>query len=90
MEPFEASAEQTDNAEARIIVFSICIGLPFKPTDEQTAQALAMLCRVVKEGMKLDIVSAQCLTMTKEQARKAFETAEVEDATQESQRSTKQ
>jgi hypothetical protein len=90
MNPLEASDKQAEDPEARIIVFSVCVGLPFKPTDEQTAQALAMLCRVVKEGMKLDVISAQCITMTREQAQKNFETAELDEATEESQKATKQ
>jgi len=72
--------------EKRIVIFTICCEVPFIPTDEQNTMALAMICRVVSEGMKLDILSASIVSMTEEQARKNAEKlkeTEVEEAVEE-------
>jgi hypothetical protein len=76
--------------EARIVTFTICVAIPFKPEEEQVQKELAQIVRVAVEGMKMQVVSAQALVLTIAQARKAFELAEKEDAIEQSKVSTKQ
>lgn len=76
----------TENPEAHVVIFTFCCALTSKPTHEQQRDALAQLIRVAREGMKLDVITAQVVCMTEAQARKAFEEAEMADATEEASR----
>lgn len=86
----DLKADEKTATEARIVTLTICVALEFKPTEEQVASALAQLVRVATEGMKMQVVSAQSLVLTVEQARKAFEKAEMMEAMSESKQATRQ